>query len=363
MSTVDRYIFKQMIFPFVFGLLIFTFSVTINRILLLTQMVLNEGISVLAVLKLASLTIPDFMIITLPVSFLLAVLAVFGKMTQDNEIAALTASGVSIFRLTKPVIIFALIPLSISIFFSFYMAPRFNFFFRVLAVKEVKNAALSALKKNAFTDRFGNLKIFVKDVNTNKNTLKGIFILNKVGSEPETLIAKRGIITYNQKQNTLSLYLKNGIIQNQNPYSKNFWILHFDDYKINIKLRGLSFPGKNSSVHFLTFPQLARRYLSEHNRKLKSMYLVYMYKKIAIPMAALLFVFIGLPLGMLMEKRSLFLAIFYTIIIVVIYYVLFTSGFYLSLRNQLDPFIGTWGADLFLVVLGIILYTKAFLRQ
>ena len=179
MSTIDRYIFKQMVFPFIFGLLVFTFSVTINRILLLTQMVLNKGISISAVLKLASLTIPDFMIITLPVSFLRALLTVFGKMTQDNEIMALRASGISLFKLTKPVLLFALIPLSCSIPFSFYIAPRFNFFFRVLAVKEVKKAALSALKKNSLTSRFGNLKIFVKNVNTDKSTMKGIFYIKQ----------------------------------------------------------------------------------------------------------------------------------------------------------------------------------------
>ncbi|MCL4322704.1 MAG: LptF/LptG family permease [Deltaproteobacteria bacterium] len=362
MSTIDRYIFKQFIPPFIFGLLIFTFSITINRILLLTQMVLNKGVSITAVLKLASLTIPDFMIITLPVSFLLAVLTVFGKMTQDNEIMALKVSGVSVFKLTKPALLFALIPFAVSILFSFYMAPRFNFFFRVLAVKEFKKAALSALKKNAFTDKFGKLKIFVRDVDTNKSTLKGIFILNRVHDTPETLIAKKGAIVYNQKQNTLYFYLKNGIIQNQNPNSKNFWMLHFNTYKINIKLKGLSFPGKNGSVHFMTFSELARRYLSEKNSKLKNIYLIYLYKKIAIPLAAILFVFIGMSLGMLLEKRSLFLAISYTIIIVVSYYILFTSGFYLSLRNQINPVIGVWGADLFLFIFGFILYLRTLLR-
>ena len=361
MSTIDRYIFRQMVFPFIFGLLVFTFSVTINRILLLTQMVLNKGISISAVLKLASLTIPDFMIITLPVSFLLALLTVFGKMTQDNEIMALRASGISIVKLTKPVLLFALIPLSFSILFSFYIAPRFNFFFRVLAVKEVKKAALSALKKNSLTNRFGNLKIFVKNVNTDKSTMKGIFILNKVRNTPETLIAKSGSIKYDQKLNTLSFYLKKGTIQNQNPNSKNFWLLHFNTYKINIKLKGISFPGKNSSMHFLTFSALARKYITEKSPEL-NIYLAYLYKKIAIPAAAVLFIFIGMPLGMLLEKRSLFLAISYTIIFVVLYYIIFTSGFYLSLRNQLNPVIGVWGADLFLAVSGSVLYLKALLK-
>ncbi len=362
MSVIDKYIFKQMVFPFVFGLLIFTFSVTVNRILLLTQMVLNKGISISAVLKLASLTIPDFMIITLPVSFLLALLTVFGKMTQDNEIMALRASGISIIKLTKPVIVFALIPLLFSIFFSFYLAPRFNFFFRVLAVKEVKKAALSALKKNSFTNKFGNLKIFVKDVNTKKSTLKGIFILNKVKNTPETLIAKSGNIRYNQKLNTLSFYLKKGIIQNQNPGSENFWMLNFNTYKINIKLKGISIPGKKSSVHFLTFSELAQKYLTEKISRLKGVYLSYLYKKIAIPAATLLFIFIGMPLGMLSEKRSLFMAIFYTIIFVVIYYILFTSGFYTAVSGELNPFIGVWGADIFLAVSGLVLYLKAFLK-
>lgn len=362
MSIIDRYIFKQFIPPFIFGLLIFTFSVTINRILLLTQMVLNKGVGIAAVLELASLTIPDFMIITLPISFLLAVLTVFGKMTQDNEIMALKASGISVFKLTKSALLFALIPTAFSILFAFYMAPRFNFFFRVLAVKEFKKAALSTLKKNNFTNKFGKIRIFVKNVDAGNSTLKGIFMINNMHNRPETLIARTGSIVYNQKQNMLYFYLKNGTIQNQNPNSKNFWILHFKSYKINIKLKGIPFPNKNGSVHFMTFSRIVTKYLSEKNVKLKNLYLVYMYKKLAIPLATILFVFIGMPLGMFLEKRSLFMAIFYTIIIVVAYYILFTTGFYISLRNQMNPVIGVWGADLLLLVLGSILYLKALRR-
>lgn len=362
MPILDRYILKQLIPPFFYGLLVFTFSVTINRTLMLTRMVLNKGISLSSVLKLASLTIPDFMIITLPVSFLLAVLIVFGKMTQDNEIMALRSSGVSIFKLTRPVLLFALVPLLLSIMFSFYMAPRFNFFFRVLAVKELKKAALSALKKNSFTDKFGNIKIFVKNVDTRKSTMSGIFIINRIHNNPETLIADKGAIVYDKKDNMLSLNLKNGVIQNQEPDSKNFWVLHFSNYKINIKLKGLSFPGKNSSVDFMTFSQIARRYITEKDKWIKNIYLSYLYKKISIPAATILFVLVGIPLGMYQEKRSLFMAVFYTIAIVIIYYILFTAGFYMSLKNKINPFLGVWGADLFLLVSGMVLYLKASLK-
>ncbi len=362
MPIIDRYIFKQLAPPFLYGLVIFTFSVMMNRALMLAQMVLNKGISISDILKLASLTIPSFMIITLPVSFLLAILVVFGKLTQDNETMALRASGINIFKLTKPALLFSLIPLTLSILFSFYLGPRFNFFFRTLAVKDVEKAALSALKKNSFTNKLGNTRIFVKYVDRNKSTLKGIFILNKINNTPQTLIARSGRIVYDNKLNSLSLFLNNGVIQNQNPGAKDFWSLHFNSYKINIRLKGLSFPQKNGSVHFMTFSQIAKKYLMEKDRALKNVYLAYLYKKISIPAATVLFIFIGVPLGMYLEKRSLFMAIFYTISIIIIYYILFTSGFYLALRNALNPVPGVWGADMFLLVAGALLYWRASLK-
>jgi lipopolysaccharide export system permease protein len=327
---------------------------------MLTEMVINKGVSITSVIKLASLTLPDFMIITLPISFLLAVLVVFGKMTQSNEIMALKASGVNIWQLTKPALLFSLIPLVASLFFSFYMAPRFNYFFRVLAVKEIKKAVLSALKKNSFSNKLGNYKIFIKHVNPSKSSIKGIFILYKIKKNSMVLIANRGYIVYNKKQNLISFYLQNGQIQKKYRSKKNFWILNFKTYKINIKLKGLSFPSRNNSVHFMTISQLISKYNSVGNKKnVKNIYLIYILKKIAIPIAVIFFVFIGLPLAMLSEKRSLFMAIFYTIAIVVVYYILFTSGLYLSIKTGFNPIIGVFGADIILFVTGAILYIKA----
>ncbi len=360
MSLINRYIFKQFFPPFIFGLVIFTFSIITNRILMLTEMVINKGVSITSVIKLASLTLPDFMIITLPISFLLAVLVVFGKMTQSNEIMALKASGVNTWQLTKPALLFSLIPLVSSLFFSFYMAPRFNYFFRVLAVKEIKKAVLSALKKNSFSNKLGNYKIFIKHVNPSKSSIKGIFILYKIKNNSMVLIADRGYIVYNKKQNLISFYLKNGQIQKKYRSKKNFWILNFKTYKINIKLRGLSFPSRNNSVHFMTISQLISKYNSAGNKNnIKNIYLIYILKKIAIPIAVIFFVFIGLPLAMLSEKRSLFMAIFYTIAIVVLYYILFTSGLYLSIKTGFNPVIGVFGADIILFATGAILYIKA----
>ncbi len=362
MSLINRYIFKQLIMPFIFGLIIVTFSLMTNRFLMLTDMVLNKGISIISVIKLASFTIPDFMVITLPVSFLLAVLITFGKMTQDNEIIALKASGIKVLTLTKPVLLFSLIPFFISLFFSFYMAPRFNYFFKILAVKEVKKAALSALKKNTFSNNFGNFKIFIRDIDLRKSTIKGIFILNKFKNKPEALIAKSGSIVYNKKRNLISFYLKDGEIQNRNSSAKNFWLLHFDTYGINIKLNGFAFPNKDKSIHFMTIHRLFAKYTSAKTSGKKNIYLIYIFKKIAVPAATILFVFTGIPLGMLSEKRSLFLAIFYTIIIVIIYYILFTSGLYLSIKSGFNPFLGVWGADIFLLIAGIFLYSKVFIK-
>ncbi|MHB1645974.1 MAG: YjgP/YjgQ family permease [Candidatus Acididesulfobacter diazotrophicus] len=363
MSLIDRHIFKQFIPPFIFGLIIFTFSIITNRILMLTEMVINKGVSITSVIKLASLTLPDFMIITLPISFLLAVLVVFGKMTQDNEIMALKASGVSIWRLTKPALLFSLIPLLASILFSFYIAPRFNYFFRVMAVKEIKQAVLSALKKNTFSNKFGNYKIFIKHVNPAKSSIKGIFILYKIKNNAMVLIANKGYIVYNKKQNLISFYLKNGQIQNKYRSKKNFWLLNFKTYRINIRLKGLSFPSKNDSVHFMTISQLISKYNSSSDKNnAKNIYLIYILKKIAVPIAVILFVFIGLPLAMLSEKRSMFMAIFYTIAIVVLYYILFTSGLYFSIKTGFNPIIGVFGADIILLAASAILYIKASIK-
>ncbi len=106
-KIIDRYIIKELIPPFLLGLLLFTFVLLLNRIFKLTELIVTKGVPFTEVLRLVSYIMPSFLTLTIPMSLLLGALVAFGRLSTDSELVALKATGFSLYRLMAPVIALA----------------------------------------------------------------------------------------------------------------------------------------------------------------------------------------------------------------------------------------------------------------
>ena len=99
---LDRYVWKELVPPFVIGVGVFTFFLIIDRIYQLTTLVITKNVPFQLVLSLLVFLLPAFLSLTLPMALLVAVLLVGGRLAGDLEVAALKAAGVSPLRLFRP---------------------------------------------------------------------------------------------------------------------------------------------------------------------------------------------------------------------------------------------------------------------
>lgn len=93
----------------------------------------------------------------------------------------------------------------------------------------------------------------------------------------------------------------------------------------------------------------------EAQTRVANKYRVEIYKKYAIPVAALVFVLVGAPLGMMTRRSGMGMAIAVSIFLFVIYWAFLIGGEDLADRGVVSPFIAMWGANMFLGLLGIYL--------
>ena len=94
-KTLTRYLISEVLPPFFFGLLVFTFILLIARILKLIELVITRGVPLIQTAKLFSLILPTFLELTVPMAFLLAILLGLGRLSGDQELLAMKASGIS----------------------------------------------------------------------------------------------------------------------------------------------------------------------------------------------------------------------------------------------------------------------------
>src|SRR5439155_24680619 len=122
-KIVHRYVFREIVVPFLFGLSVFTFILLIARLLKLIELVVTRGVPVLNILQLLSYIMPAFLEVTVPMAMLLAILIAFGRLPADSEMVAPRSPGLTLYQLIPPVPIFSPLATSAPAGIALYARP------------------------------------------------------------------------------------------------------------------------------------------------------------------------------------------------------------------------------------------------
>ena len=130
MLLISRYIIKELILPFIYSLMIIALMLFITFFLRAIDRFLGKGLSALTIFEYLFLNLAWIVALAVPMAVLIATLMAFGRMSEDNEINAMRASGISFMSILKPALIFGLtICLSLT-YFNNYILPEMNFYAR-----------------------------------------------------------------------------------------------------------------------------------------------------------------------------------------------------------------------------------------
>src|SRR5688572_2936743 len=164
MSLVDRYVVRQVLMPFLLGLLVFTFIFIIQPLLDYAEKLVAEGASVQLVIGLISLLVPQALAITVPMSLLLALLMAFGRLSADREFVAMQACGISLRRLLRPVALISVTAWAASSYVLIALVPDSNQRFLDVVFNVYSERAEGDVKPRLFYDRFPNFVIYALDL-------------------------------------------------------------------------------------------------------------------------------------------------------------------------------------------------------
>jgi len=129
-------------------------------------------------------------------------------------------------------------------------------------------------------------------------------------------------------------------------------IMRIDNYSPNIYDKALIASRMNYSDFFSNNLRI------ESNNRRINQYLVEIYKKYSIPVACLIFVLLGAPLGIMTKKGGFGIGASLSLGFFLLYWSCLMGGEKLADRGFVSPFIGMWIANIVLGILGIYLVTK-----
>ena len=244
-KTLTRYLISEILPPFFFGLLAFTFVLLIARILKLIELVVTRGVPLLQIGKLLSLILPTFLELTVPMAFLLAILLGLGRLANDHEILALKASGISPIHILSPIASVALVIAAVTLLLTMFARPAANQALKKELYNIAKSRIGTALKEKVFNDDFPKILIYVEELIPPGNTAQGVLIVDKRDRLKEDIIlGKVAIISTDEQTNTLGLRLFDGSIYEREKKRPGFSQTRFNIYDFKLDLDDLVGPVK-----------------------------------------------------------------------------------------------------------------------
>ena len=236
---LQRYIVRSLYGPFLLGFGIVTFLLTMDMLLDLLDLIIGKGIPVWTVARLFVLALGWIIALSVPCGVLVASLMTFGRMSQDNEIVALRASGVHLFRILFPALgLSAIVAIALTLFNN-YVLPESNYAYASLIQEINRKRPTAEIREGVLLDDFAGYHLFISRLNDRTGEMQDVLILDASESptSPRTILAKSGILSFRPEENSLTLELHDGQMhqaESRAPDGTYRWV-DFDTHVLRIQ--------------------------------------------------------------------------------------------------------------------------------
>jgi len=351
-----------MIPPFIINLMFFTFVFLMVEMLKVTNMVVNYRVGVFTVLIMLAYSTPYFLTYVIPMSIMIAVLLTFLRLSGDNEIVALKTSGMSIYGLLPPVMLFCLFGCLLTLFMTVYGMPWGRLSFKELSYKIVSSNLEIGLKDRTFNDSFEDVVLYVHKIDPKSKELQDIFIEDKRSQNiVSTVVAPRGKLFSEPDEYIYNLLLYNGVIYQADVKNRSTKYIDFDTYEIQLDIEQVSSSLQPGPKHRkeMNLVEL-RNYLNNRTQRDSNYYntLMELHKKFSIPIACFALGLLAVPLGIQSGSTKKSFGLILGMVFFFIYYLLLTAGLVFGETGACPPVIGMWVPNIVIGALGLYLLNK-----
>ncbi len=362
-GRIHRYIAREVGVPTLLALVVFTFVLLMGRILKLMELVINKGVPAIEILQLFSFLIPSFLVITLPLAFLLGVMLGFGRLSSDSEIIALKASGVSLYHMFRPVLALAILTALLTASLTLVLGPAGNRAFREQIFNIAAKRANVGIQPHVFNAEFDDLVLYIDDVDEENNIFKGVMISDqRTGTSPSIIFAQQGRIFSDPEALTLTLRIENGAIHRATPGKEADQIIRFSTYDVNLNMgqqleQAEKRPPKPAEIDSrelakILFPDSGDK---PENPKLA----IEFHSRLIFPLAPLLFALVGVPLGLHAQRSGRSGNFSVALLVFLGYYLSLSLAETLVVESGFPAAISLWLPSLLFFVGGLILFQRA----
>lgn len=347
--TLIKYISKEIWSIFLTCMLVLLLIAMASQVLnMATKFIINYGAGVGDVVYLIICLVPEFILVTLPAACLMAVLLSFIRMASDNEIIALHSSGISLYQLMPPVIIFSFICFLFAGFLTLFWAPYGNRAYETVSINLMEAGIESKIKEGIFLEE-DKFVLYVNSYSPKDKIMKDIFAVIKRNEKEETIIAKKARL----KPDGIELIDYKILSEDESIIGESQ-----DSTMYRIPLHSIK-SSENDEIgpEGMYFDELLGLMNNpEESPKRKNIAKLILYEMFSLPVAVMIIGIVGAPLGAQIRAKGRTKGIIISLLLFLCYYGIFLSAEVMCENGTIDPAVGVWLPALFLLIISVFIF-------
>ncbi len=351
--------------PLVLALIFISFAILLGNLVKLADFVINKGVELIYVGEIFFFLIPNILSLAIPMGILTATLLAYGRLSSDNEILAMRATGINLYKIAMPAITLGLIFSLLSVPFNDKIVPKAHYKTRMLIKELGMRRPAAYLEAGTFIRGFKDYILFIYEIKYVKDRaiFSNIRIYQPQKDAPtRTIVAKGGELIPLPEKNAIKLKLTDGTIEEPNPTNpKNLYKLNFRTYYLTMFIDDSTMQESGKKTKEMTFDEIKANIRDLEKSGVDATPLKRrLHKRIAESFASFAYVLIGIPLAITTRRSEKSIGFGISLALIVIYWLLAALGTVFATKNIMPIWLAMWFGNIVLITIGsIMMYITA----
>jgi lipopolysaccharide export system permease protein len=363
MTILDRYIVRQFVSTFFFGLLAFLLIFLIIDMMEKLDDFIDANVPVLTIIQYYLWFTPEIVKLMTPIAMLLASLFVTGRLSSQNELSAIKSSGVSLYRVLIPFLVVSFLVSSASVYFSGWVVPFANQKKFAIERAHLHRSGGSFSRYNIYFQEGRTRLVSMNFYDSQAQTASTVSIQEFADTNLTVLVRR-----YDARQMT---WLERGAGPGDSLHEG--WVLmrgarrelgtrqeetlsSFDRLPIGmLRITPAEIEKKQRKPDELDYTEL-KAFIENQQQSGQdvSRWLVDFHSKIAFPFASVIVVLFGVPFGSIRRRSGVAIDFGICVAVTFIYLAFMKTSHVFGYNGDVNPLLTAWLANLLFLTLGIV---------
>ncbi|HEX9731474.1 MAG TPA: LptF/LptG family permease [Thermoanaerobaculia bacterium] len=363
LRRLDRYLLAEILGPLALGLLIYTFVLLLRVLFRSAELIIGSDVAVSTVGKLLLLSLPNIVVLTIPMSFLFAILIAVGRLSSDSELVAIRASGVSLFSLYRPILLLSAVLTGLNVYLMLELLPEGNHALQQLRMEIVTQGLSEEIVPRVPHTGWQGKMLYVFEAPPGERRWKGTLLSEAIpAGQTQVEVAEWGEARAVADGSQIVLSLTNAFthrVDLNHPETYEIFAHQTIDMTLTAErpravggsvqrgLRELPLSELRTTARDPETPPMVRKTA-----------LVEIHKKFSIPAACVVFGLLGLPLGFSNARGGRSSGFAISIGVLLVYYILLNWGEDFAKKGATPAGLAVWAPNLTFLLVGMLLLVR-----